>query len=74
MPFWPQDATTVNDLSIYIYLCTHVHTYVYICIFTQEGFLATTLLSRRHYCSVCRNCVGVVGTTVETVVETAVFL
>ena len=37
-------------------------------------FLATTLFSRRDYCNICRNCVGVVGTTVETVVETVVFL
>ncbi len=70
MPFLPKDANTVNDLSIYMYISKYIHVYV----FMQEGFLATTLLSPRDYCSMCRNCVEVVGTTVETAVETAVFL
>ena len=59
---------------MYLFMYKRTYICIYIRIFTQEGFLATTLLSRRHYCSVCRNCVGVVGTTVETVVETVVFL
>ena len=58
---------------MYIFMYKRTYICIYIRIFTQEGFLATTRLSRRDYCSMCRNCVEVVGTTVETVVETAVF-